>query len=604
MMGGSYVTYSEITGHMPTEADVEKLLQPLDERKVLFLLCRMNMHFGLASASEGTTYERAVGKAQEFLFQNFTDEALFEEIKKVLGTTKTHERVLFHPLQMLNVMRCALKYCRGADDADGVTDEQRYTVGRCCLMMNDLLVSAEDQQKLLQGSDNRRKAELMTQLLPGFEVNNPGNLAHLLQRSLATFNLLFTDAAMKSAILARSGGYDFVQQFHDRTGIELERWIALLFCCIAYYNQYGGKDGAEQEYKYLWIDPRAFIGTLKISENDLNTILKLIAKPIEDLTAGFAVPSAMGHGVDITAFKFHPLIQIGYLYICSDIGFLVEKMFAGAYWALHDREDHQGRKHLAIAWGILFERYVNWWAQGRVFQKAMSFYPFPVWDGTSSGRRRSRKGANEEAFDGAILQGGRFVALEYKGGFLALEAKYSLNMRLLLRDLNKKIVKGCRQLVRAIEELFGIVPGRKLKEIPTEHVTRVIPVIVVQDQALRSLGVNWWINRQFQRMRRRLVLRPGVTLEPVTLIHISEFETIIDSAEGPDFDLVGTLQLRNFRDEEGMSDLKDFLLQNREYGAQHSSRRKELEDEFKRCILEYAFDVDEARRASAEAKTT
>jgi hypothetical protein len=26
---------------------------------------------------------------------------------------------------MLNVMRCALKYCRGVDDADNVTDEHQ-----------------------------------------------------------------------------------------------------------------------------------------------------------------------------------------------------------------------------------------------------------------------------------------------------------------------------------------------------------------------------------------------------------------------------------------------------------------------------------------------
>ncbi len=46
MMDGSYLRYSEITDHMPTEADIEKLLQPLDGRNVLFLLCRTNMHFG------------------------------------------------------------------------------------------------------------------------------------------------------------------------------------------------------------------------------------------------------------------------------------------------------------------------------------------------------------------------------------------------------------------------------------------------------------------------------------------------------------------------------------------------------------------------------
>lgn len=122
------------------------------------------------------------------------------------------------------------------------------------------------------------------------------------------------------------------------------------------------------------------------------------------------------------------------------------------------------------------------------------------------------------------------VVLESKGGFLTLDAKHSLNLRLLLRDLNKKFAKACRQLAKAIGELFGIVVGRTLQDIPTEHVTRVVPVIVVQDQALRSLGVNWWLNRQFQRMMRSFVLRPGVTVEPVTVVYIDEFETMIDSA--------------------------------------------------------------------------
>jgi hypothetical protein len=554
----------------------------------------MNMHFRLASSSDDVTFLRAVGKAQEFLFTNFFDEELFDQIRKTLGHTKTHERVLFHPLQLLNVMRCALTYCQGVDDSENVTDEQRYTIARCCLMMNDLLLTQADNQKLLKGPENLRKAELMTQLLPGWEVQNPGNLTHLLHRSLVTFNMLFSDADTKTEILGRTGGYDFGQQFLDLAGVALERWVAIIFSFLAFYGQYGGNDGSEQNYKYLWIDPRVFIGESKISQADLNVALELISKRYEELSPVFARPSAMRTSMNVTPFKFHPLIKIGYLYLCSDFGFLTEKIFAGAYWTVHDREDRKGRRRLAIAWGILFERYVNRWASGRTFQKAVTFYPFPVWGNTSSqGQKRRRIQVNEESFDGALLQDSRFVALEYKGGFLTLEAKYSLNARALLRDLNKKIAAACRQLAKKIDELFGIVPRRQLRDIPTAHVTRVIPAIVVQDQALRSLGVNWWINRQFQREMRRSVLRLGVTVEPVTLIHINEFETMIDSAEGSDFDLVGTLQLRSFRDPEGMSDLTDLLLESPGYGKHNSSRRQELEEEFKRSVLKYAFDIEE-----------
>jgi hypothetical protein len=543
----------------------------------------------LARASEGVSFERAVGKAQEFLFNNFMDDSLFEQIKQALKYAKTHERALFHPIQLLRMMHLAMRYCKGADEADHVTDEQRYIIGRCCLMTNDLLTTEEDNKKLARGSDNFRRVELMAQLLPSLEVNNPGEMMHVLYRALGTFNLLLYDGAIRTRILERSGGYDFVKRFRELTGVTLESWIAILFCFVAYYTQYGGEDGTAQDYKYLWIDPRVFLGTSGISESDLDMVLGLVARDIDDLSRMFDAASPMKVNVNVTPFKFFPLIRIGYLYICSDIGFLVEKLFAGAYWALHDREDDNGKKRLASAWGILFECYVNWWAQGRNFQKSMTFYPFPTWSDACRGRASKRKKVDEEAFDAVIRHDGRLMVLEYKGGFLTLEAKYSVNVRSLLRDLDKKIAKGCGQLARNLGALFGISSGQRLEGIPTEHITRVIPVIVVQDQALRAMGINWWMNRQFLRKKRKKVFRPEVTVEPLTLIHISEFETMIDSAEGPDFGLLETIQLRNFRDQEELSDLYDLLLDTRGFGAQHSTRRKELESEFNRCIVKYAF---------------
>jgi hypothetical protein len=457
-------------------------------------------------------------------------------------------------------------------------------------MMNDLLTQEEEKnQRLVSGSDNVRKAEVMTQFLVGFEVNNPGDVISLLNRSLGMFNLLMSDSETRAKILRRTGNYDFPRRFYDLTGVALERWIAIHFCFIAYFNQNGGGDGTGRDYKNLWIDPGAWIGTSGISENDLRIVLELIAKDVQALASGLEAQPADMRSANIAPFKFYPLIRIDSRYICSDYGFLVEKMFSGAYWAIHNREDDKGRDRLSSAWGILFERYVNWWAQNRSFQKPMRYYPFPVWDSSLKSKGKKRKRSGEEAFDAAILQEGRFMALEYKGGFLAFDAKYSANLRLLLRDLNKKIAKGCRQLARNITDLFGVVPGRALQNIPTGDVTRVIPVIVVQDQALRSWGVDWWVRRQFRREMRGAVLRPEVTVEPVTLVHIDEFETMIDSAEGPDFGLLETIQLRNCRDPEGLSDLNEILLKSNGYGAQHSTRRKELETEFESCVLKYAF---------------
>ena len=64
---------------------------------------------------------------------------------------------------------------------------------------------------------------------------------------------------------------------------------------------------------------------------------------------------------------------------------------------------------------------------------------------------------------------------------------------------------------------------------------------------------------------------------------------MIDSAEGPEFGLLETLQLRNFRDREELSDLHELLLSTKGFGTQHSTRRQELESEFNRCVIKYAF---------------
>ena len=88
-----------------------------------------------------------------------------------------------------------------------------------------------------------------------------------------------------------------MQRFRDLTGVTF--WstdCALMFCCTAFYNQYGGGDGSQQEYKYLWIDPRVILGTSKISQSDFDTILKMISKPIGEFAAGYALPSKAGPG--------------------------------------------------------------------------------------------------------------------------------------------------------------------------------------------------------------------------------------------------------------------------------------------------------------------
>ena len=102
--------------------------------------------------------------------------------------------------------------------------------------------------------------------------------------------------------------------------------------------------------------------------------------------------------------------------------------------------------------------------------------------------RPGAKKKEEEAFDGALDYGDALVVLEYKGGYLSLDAKQGGSAEKLLAGIARKIGegKGIRQLARGIERLFhpeadardtfsGLdeARGRRVSQFRSEDVSRV-----------------------------------------------------------------------------------------------------------------------------------
>ncbi len=171
--------------------------------------------------------------------------------------------------------------------------------------------------------------------------------------------------------------------------------------------------------------------------------------------------------------------------------------------------------------------------------------------------------------------------MEYKGGFLKLEARYSGDVKAFKTDLLLKIGKGCKQLANKIESVFHIKPAmrRRVVEFSSEGITRVVPVLVVQDQILRSPLVNWTLNKHFNSLLDRSILRPGITVDSLTVASIHEIETMAESAEGGSFDILKGLQLRCFRDPDMSSDLHNFLFGLPGYGKGKTARYQQIFDQ-------------------------
>ena len=95
------------------------------------------------------------------------------------------------PLAVLNVLRLVLTYSR---EAEPLTTEDipalRYSLGTACLMMNNLLVSAEEERQIKEGGKEARRLALLVQSLAPFELALPPVDSHLLFRDGVIFRML------------------------------------------------------------------------------------------------------------------------------------------------------------------------------------------------------------------------------------------------------------------------------------------------------------------------------------------------------------------------------------------------------------------------------
>jgi hypothetical protein len=171
---------------------------------------------------------------------------------------------------------------------------------------------------------------------------------------------------------------------------------------------------------------------------------------------------------------------------------------------------------------------------------------------------------------------------EYKGGFVARDARYSGNSKSFLDELTTKF-PGFNQLADKIGQLFAESESerRELQDLTADainSVRSVVPVLVLQDHIFRVPLLNWYLNRLFQTRLAQYKLRPGVLVRPLSVVCIEELESMVYSAEADDFDFVHALHDRAREDKEMISDLRGYLVTLQNFGFKSSSRiDKELD---------------------------
>ena len=506
----TYPTWKELFGSHPTEVELLEQIRPLDVVNSVSLLARMNT---LLALDRFHSDEQRTIELQTFLVNVFIDDDLFERLKAKMGRERIFHRRLFHPLQILTLMK---KIVLNGTKVGGLRPEvdksAAHRLGRCLTMVNDFLFTPENLRLVgsSRTSTRLRKVALQLQVGSGLEVNNPPAIHASIVRS----DKIFGD------ILRRTpGASDIRTVFRQRSGMEIEDYVDHVFGLLIYFITLDFHKVIE-DAGLASINLSIFFA--QGSAEIVQRFWCLELTTVDALETELRQPSVLKEYHDFTAFRKRPMLEIGPNNATPvHVGFVQEKLESGLFWAIFNTLPTQEERALLFTkWGYLFEQYVSD-TLSECLDKGTKFLSFPRFADN-----------DDEAFDGMYADGDVWIVMEYKGGFLNLNAKYSEDEQEFLRDLNRKFGRdkgaGIEQLVRKISAVFAAKPKerRALTGIDASGVHVILPVLVVQDPFVSSEATTPYLVEVFGTMKRKQNLDRKIVCTTPLILGVSDIEAL------------------------------------------------------------------------------
>lgn len=563
MQGNIYIGYSELHGQKLSLVTLKKELRQFKLSNVMFYVSRMNVLLGRQRMlREG---REAMQGLQAQLIANYIDDEILEgTVKPKFGPVKTDERSLFIRQQSLGLLRLIAQECRetGSMTADGKTPGG-YALGRCCLIMNDHLLSKKEERIISEGTDLKRRKHLAIQLAPLLELYNPPRLDRSVVRAETVFSELLDTKEMKAIAGRELRGFDISKAFLDATGLSIDKYKELSLGIISWLYGHSSEDLIADPNLFTFQRSR-FIKESQIDPKDFDRYLSLDSMKVSTLGSRFKAKRAklLPH-FDYVLFRRRPLIELdNESFICADSCFTVEKLSSGIYWTIIDSLNAADRQTAFDAFGYLFELYVN-----RFFAKAASaetlFIPSPKYV------------SGEGSFDGIIYNDKHLIVMEYKASFMRIEAKYGGKIRTFERELDKKFgidkekgtEKGVAQLAKHIERLFHrqvsarhhISDLDQLLQNVHPRIEKITPVLIVQEPFLRFHIIEGLLSNRFRRLLKKKKISNGVDVAPLAVLDIDTLEEMGPNLVAGDFTFGQCLNARAYRDPDYMQFWPEFI---------------------------------------------
>jgi hypothetical protein len=489
------ITFEDVFWRRPELRELDALLAKYQRNEIIFLLGNLNCLLG--------TWQNDVDFEMDDKLARWLLPSYAIQIDKIRRAT--NGRVLFSRITLLYLIKRAFTSCpdTGAmpNNAEGFD-----AIGRSCLMANDLMLP-------FMPSPDDRTLEKLANILPFSDYMPLDQYTVDIARAQAMFEIATREPALKQ----RSDFVDLASEFYAAFNMSHITFSEMAFGCSSKFLKLSLNDLASPEAMILRstffqrsaIPPHAaqrFFEKLAISET-------LLMQKVRDSVA-------QPHN-DFTLFQKYPVIELApTIYVCLDVGFLVEKAGRALFWTIFSELPKAQQTRLSSFWGAVFETYVNS-IFGEHYKAKGRFTVEP----------RFLNG--DPAFDACLFEGERLIVFEHKRSTIRADCKYGGDVAKLKAELDLKFVKDDDNANKGVAQLSkGIIrflDGESLDGVSSKNVRRIYPVLICLDNIASVPYFGRYLSEQFYTCFRRKKYRQAVT--PVMTLNISDVENILGYLE-------------------------------------------------------------------------
>ncbi len=441
-----WLSGEEVLGKPSTLADVVARLRKMPRvdvtARLVELLSLLDFHEPSACIEKERTFLRGRYFRPELqrIIDTFDDEA---------GV----QRPVFHRRQLLVALLLAQRHC--PDQGSGTFAD----VGEVLLRISDCIPDPEAPDSLLE------LLPVVAFVMPLYCDGNPPD-PHL---GLLRVNSMLADHAWDTVDGLRVAR----QRFRQRLGLTERDYLAILFPLTHKFRN------LPESLKPPKVSPEPLF-TAAPDGDALRNVFSLLSVPLDQLASD--LPSDDQQILEDRRFepiRSKPLLELpegGF--VCSDAGFLDQRLAVSFKWTLHDLcETEREREGLRRDWSKLLENYFHIRMASLL---GANYIPHP----------QDENG--DEITDALVDCGADVIVMEYKSAVVPDDVKFGGDPSSIERCLEEKFVRKS-QLYRAVNRLFG--PARLASSFlrdagpGSRGVERVWPVLVSEDPAVCTPGV-------------------------------------------------------------------------------------------------------------------